>query len=797
MPSIIVSFGDESVQNRKVQDYPADDTGFVGWVATSFDIPPDALGPRDRQAILGALQQLTRGIDSVRINLDYAPHKDVQPTFSNLLELLQHYLQKTKSTNFWINYSTWGDFLSKINAIFLNGAPPRGLKTLVIHDSAQMLRFDLSQGPIAKPQSSTPSLVDFLQTLRTERDAAFVLEDVDVSLETNDNYRGDDGYPLKSHLKNIVSTPILAENNSILIVAANASDEIRIPSQLRGFWITWRDASKDFPVLESLGENLTARAKAARFSEVLGRDADIESLITVLTKEKYNNVLITGRPGVGKTEVVRGLAMRIAEGQVPEQLKNVQIFDVLFANILKDMSVAGSLEARITTLRDEVEAHRKEVIVFFDEFHQLMANDTIRNVLKPSLANGEFPCVGATTDDEFRQFVAGADEAFVQRFFRLELDELPKPIINNILRQQILRKGRGNSIEDCDLDYLYSCCKKLMPFKALPRSGEIILANILNEIPENGRVTHEIVKNSFPIGRLVSKLSGAEGFESVKQRLCAMVRGQNEQIEAVLKALRNHFYLLTTIERPLVMLFMGPTGTGKSELAIQLCKHIWNDENRYVLINMGSVEQKTSITGAPPGYVGYEDSSAFLNFLTSHDSGIVILDEFEKVLHQKQVLDTLLEVFDKGTLSDNRGRKLNCRPFVFILTTNLAADSSGRMSLKDSTDILVQAGLRKEFIGRVKLIEVFNRVERETALAILIDAIGVYNERPDYYCRFKFEQGALDFILDRADFATYGVRHLQSTLAEVMNEILFQNSEIQFQNKTFRVGLSGGGLHVT
>lgn len=792
MAKLIVRFGDDSVVERNVGKYPAAENEFVLFFATSFDIPSDALGPQDRRAVLEALIKLRRGESDVRVSLDYVPRKDIQPVFPNLMEFLYHYLNQTQSASFWINYSTWKDFFTKLRTVFLSGNPPRSLKTLVIRDNEEVQRYNLEQGEKARPTISRPRPAEFIQSLRTQKDTVFVLEDFDVTLETYDNFRGEQEIPMKSVVKNILESGILDQNNSVIIVAASATEEIRIPSQLKGFWVPWRDASKDYPVLESLGENMTAKAKAGKFNPVLGRDVEIDKLITVLTKDKYNNVLITGRPGIGKTEVVRGLAQRIADGRVPEELKDVRIFDVMFANILKDMSVAGSLEARITNLVNEVKSHRKEVIVFFDEFHQLMGNETIRNVLKPVLANGEFPCMGATTDDEFRQYVAGADEAFYQRFFKLELDELPEPIIKEILLAQIARKNTDIKIDSRTLDYFYWCCKKLQPLKALPRSGEVVMGNILNDLNNQQTITHESITRSFPVGQLALRLSTEEGFKRLLNAITRNIRGQDEQIRAVLETLRNHFFLLTKVEKPLVMMFMGPTGTGKTELAIQLCKHIWTDENRYLLFNMGSVEQKTAITGAPPGYVGYEDSSPILNFLSTHDSGIIILDEFEKVFHEKKILDAFLEMMDKGTTAGPRGRKMSFRPFIFILTSNLAAEASGRMSEREKTDVLVEAGLRKEFIGRIKLIEVFNRISRDTAMGILRELIEDYNKRPDYFCRFEFDQAVLEHILDEADFVTYGVRQVQTTLARLMNEILFRHSDKLFQDRTFKIGLLNG-----
>jgi ATP-dependent Clp protease ATP-binding subunit ClpA len=791
---ITVTFGDNTSQSRKVDDFPAKDNEFVDWFCGSFEIARDSLGNADEACIKKALSDLIGGNSSVAISIDYFPKGEIAKQYSNLMEFFSYHIHNTKNTNFWIHYSTWPDFWDKTRNIFFKDKPPKKFEKLVVCDMESIITFKLPEDIDTDGQTAHNRDWAIINDIRNSRNTVFILEDFDVVLQTDDNYAGDE-HAIKSRIKNIIQGKQLQKNNNYLIIAANASDEIRVPSQLRGLWTKYKDSSKDFPVLESLGENITAKVKAGKINPIHGRDKEIEEIIQKLSMDRYNNVLLLGKAGVGKTAVVNGLALKLVQDKsISEKLKNVKIFDVPISNIIRDTSVAGSLEAKISNLRDEVKAHRKEVIIFIDEFHQLMSNETIRNILKPALANGEFPCIGATTDVEYQQFVANVDPAFEQRFLKINIDELPKDVVKAIF-QKIVEKSELNiTVNDRELDYLYYCCKKLEPLLALPRSGEKILVNILEQVKKGDTITKDIIKNHFSVGKVSNKLNEHSEYNKVYEGVAHVIKGQDRQIKSVLDSIRDHLFILTKIESPLVLMFMGPTGTGKTELAFDLTKELWGDTNRCLLFNMGSVDFKTSITGAPPGYVGYESSSPLLEFMKSHDSGIIILDEFEKIFkgqkHNKDkmnVLDSFLEMFDKGTTTDNRGRQINCRPFIFILTTNLGADKEPDISDKEKTDLLIEEGLKKEFIGRLGSIEVFSKISRDKGVEIINEQLEEYNTLPDFSCTFEIDQSMIMHVLNKSDFGTYGARNLKKTFHKLMKSIMASNPSILHTENTYKL----------
>ena len=783
--SITVKFKDNKVIQKTVDNFSSKDDEFLKQFCITFEIPEDSVTPTDKKKIINALKQLNKGEKEVTVELDlvYAGATQTRQVFKTLQDFLLHYTQ-TKNRCYWINYATWPDFIKKITPIFICKNPPQNLEKVIIVDLANKTTYDLKAETIKPLVEQTGQVPALFQQISTQKNTLFILEDLDLFLRTDQPFEGEGDILLKTRLKNIISSSILNVNNSFLVIAAGATEEVTIPKQLRGFWVYYQDSSLDFRILDKLGTNLTAEAIAGKISEdINGRDKEIDKLITVFLKRTLNNALLTGKAGVGKTAIVRGLALRITNGNVPEELKNVKIFDVPLSNIMKDTGIQGSLEQKISALRDEVKSHKNEVIIFFDEFHQILNNKTCMDILKPSLASGEFPCIGATTDEEFRKYISGTDRAFEQRFERIFIDELPEEIIKSIFKEIVKKSKKQIKIEDNTIDYLYHISKSLKPLDALPRSGITVLYNIVSIKKNDDTISKEEIKEQFAVGRILLNLTNKSRFKDIYDELTDYILGQDRQTERILTTIRNHFFILTKVDRPLVIMFVGPTGVGKTEFAIKLSKVLWGVDNKYVREDMGSIEQKSSIIGAEASYVGYENRSKILNFMDENDSGIVILDEFEKVLGRTEVLDTFLGMFNDGLVADRRGITTNCRPFIFILTSNLGQDLSPDCIEKDKTDLLknyvAENGkkVRPEFIGRISLIEVFSNISADEAKKLLNKFLSIYNSLPDFKAKLSLDENALKHILDSADFNTYGARNLKRVFSEHLNQILLENVE--------------------
>ena len=792
---IIVQFGDNKTIDKTVNTFPTNSDDFIQEFCNTFVIPEESLSIAERKKIIDAKNKLMNGqrVITVILDLIVENEKQIKPVFKTLQDFLLHYI-KTQNRCYWINYATWPDFIRKITQIFIYKNPPQNLEKVVIADLVNKTTYNLKSENIKPSPEQTGQIAVFFQQIETQKNTLFVLEDLDLFLQTNEPFGGEGEILLKTRLKNIISSSVLSDNNSFLIVAAGATEEVTIPKQLRGYWAYYQDTSRDFPILEKLGTNLTAEAIAGKINEeIRGREKEIDELIAIFQKQTLNNVLLRGKAGVGKTAILKGLAMRIAKGEVPDVLRNVKIFDVPLSNIMRDTGVQGSLESKLSGLRDEVKSNKNEIIVFFDEFHQIVNNEIIRNILKPDLASGQFPCIGATTDEEYRRDIAGKDTAFIQRFAEVFVDELPQNIIKEIFIEIVSKNKKNITIKDIELNYLYHITKSLKPLDALPRSGIGVLENVISKKEAGSRITKEDIKQEFNLGKIAVKLSNKEKLKEIYNKLINCILGQELQIERILSAIRKHYFVLTKVEQPLVMLFMGPTGTGKTEFAIQLSRELWDADHKYVLVNMGGIEHKASILGAEASYIGYEDKSPILNFMMQNDSGIIILDEFEKVFNNPEVLDTFLEMFDKGTVTDRSGLRYNCRPFIFILTSNLGQDLSSDCSDKEKTDLIENRNeVRPEFIGRISLIEVFNRISENAAKTLLNKFLEVYNSLPDFEANFSFDESALKHILESADFYTYGARNLKRTFSEHMNDILLHNLDKIYIRKEYKVYFENG-----
>lgn len=796
--SITVKFGNNKVIQKNVDTFPAKDGDFINHFCLTFQIPQEAITASDRRKILDGLKQLNKGEKSITIELELVIEDSEQPkqTFKTLQDFLLHYI-KTKNRCYWINYATWKDFINKIEQIFIRKDPPQELEKVIIADFEKKITYNLKAEPIKPSVESTGQVPALFEQISTQKNTLFILEDIDLFLQSNEPYGGEGDALLKTRLKNIISSSVLSDNNSFLIVSAGATEEVTIPRQLRGFWVSYQDSSLDFPILQKLGTDLTAEARIGNIKEeIRGRDKEVDKLINVFQKRTLNNALLTGKAGVGKTALVRGLALKIIKGDVPEDLKDVKVFDVPLSNIMKDTGIQGSLEQKVSALRDEVKSNKNKVIVFFDEFHQILNNRVCMDILKPALASGEFPCIGATTDEEFRKYISGSDRAFEQRFERIYVDELPEEIIKSIFKEIVQKSVKNIKVEDNIIDYLYHISKSLKPLDALPRSGITVLDNILSYKKNNEIISKEEIKEQYALGRISLKLSNDSEFQKIFNELKEEVLGQDDQIKRILETIRNHYLILTKVDRPLVLMFMGPTGVGKTELAVKLSKALWGVDNKFVREDMGSIEHKSSIIGAEPSFVGYENRSKILNFMDENDSGIVILDEFEKVLAKADVLDTFLGLFNDGMVADRRGIITNCRPFIFILTSNLGQDLEPNCSEKEKTDIIKnytsesRKMVRPEFIGRISLVEVFQHISREVAKKLLNKFLSDYNSLPDFNARFKFDDSALNHLLYSADFLTYGARNLKRVFSNHLNQILLENEQKINSKQTYVISFS-------
>ncbi|MBM4459634.1 MAG: ATP-dependent Clp protease ATP-binding subunit [Chloroflexi bacterium] len=458
-------------------------------------------------------------------------------------------------------------------------------------------------------------------------------------------------------------------------------------------------------LLGQLGRDLTALAKAGELHPAIGQAARkvMAQMGEILLQTQGNNPILLGDPGVGKTAIVEGFAWRLAnDATVRPQLAGKRIVDLPPAALLAGTKYRGDLEARLQQIREEVAAAKGQTIVFIDEIHTILGGKAegglgaISDALKPALARGEFSCIGATTVAEYRRHIE-SDPALARRFSPVWIEE-PSPDdafeIARKVAQERLAPRHGVAYPDeavreavrLAVRYLHDEFLPGKAIKLLDQAGpRVILGGSLSgpkpgsQAVGSGQVTVEIVRGlvaertGIPLTRLSE--DDRARLTNLDALLKARVKGQDQAVQAVAAAVKRARAGLGDPRRPLgVFLFAGPTGVGKTELALALTEALFDDEKAILRLDMSEYLEKhqaARLIGSPPGYVSYEEEGQLTGWLRRRPYSVVLLDEIEKAHPDVQHL--FLQLFDAGRLTDARGRLADGRNAIFVMTTNLGA----------------------------------------------------------------------------------------------------------------------------
>ena len=507
----------------------------------------------------------------------------------------------------------------------------------------------------------------------------------------------------------------------------------------------------DTPALTKYGRDLTAQAKNGELDPVIGRQIEIDRVIQILSRRKKNNPILIGEPGVGKSAIVEGLALRIVAQEIPA-LEGKRIISLDIASMVAGTTYRGQFEERIKTVIKELNDH-PEIILFIDEIHTLMGAGNAQgsldaaNILKPALARGEVQCIGATTINEYRNSIE-KDGALERRFQKVTVQPTSNDETYTILTRLSDTYGKFHHVQYTQ-EALRACVNltdryitdRQFPDKAIDAMDEV--GACVGERQEAKGERQEITEAD--VARVVSQMSGvpvqrvaqAEG-EQLRQMatiLSQRVIGQNEAVHKVVKAIQRSRMGLRDPRKPIGTFFLlGPTGVGKTHLAQCLAEEMFGSRNAIIRFDMSEYMEKHTVSllvGAPPGYIAHEDGGKLTEAVRRKPYSIVLFDEIEKA--HPDIFNVLLQVMDEGRLTDRQGHIVDFKNTIIILTSNVgtrqlsdfgAGIGFGADTLDDkaSERMLTKALQRTfppEFVNRLDDIIVFHPLNDEALAQIL------------------------------------------------------------------------------
>lgn len=578
------------------------------------------------------------------------------------------------------------------------------------------------------------------------------------------------------------------------------------------------------PALDKYGRDLTAQARNGELDPVVGRQAEIERVVQILSRRKKNNPILIGEPGVGKSAIVEGLALRIESGEAAT-LAGKRIVSLDIASMVAGTTYRGQFEERMKSVINELHKH-PEIILFVDEIHTIMGAGNAQgsldaaNILKPALARGEVQCIGATTITEYRKSIE-KDGALERRFQKVMVQPTSAEETYAVLTRISEVYGAFHHVQYTE-EALHACVKltdryitdRFFPDKAIDAMDEAGAWKGSQAKKQEGDETMVKVTEAdvaFVVSRMsgvpVQRVAQAEGeqlrqmSEVIKQR----VIGQDKAIDTIVKAIQRSRMGLRNPNKPIGTFFLlGPTGVGKTHLAQCLAEEMFGNRDAIVRFDMSEYIEKHTVSllvGAPPGYVAHEEGGKLTEAVRRKPYSIVLFDEIEKA--HADIFNILLQVMDEGRLTDRQGRVVDFRNTIIIMTSNVGTRqlnefgagigfNADEIDEKQSEYMLTKALNRTfppEFVNRLDNVVVFHPLNDEALAQILtleLHPLKLRLEAMGY--KLQLTKKTTEQLLERSRDRKYGARPLkraiQTLIEDPITDILLSGMT---ENKTIKI----------
>ena len=565
------------------------------------------------------------------------------------------------------------------------------------------------------------------------------------------------------------------------------------------------------PALDKYGRDLTAQARHGELDPVVGRQAEIERVVQILSRRKKNNPILIGEPGVGKSAIVEGLALRIENGEATA-LQGKRIVSLDIASMVAGTTYRGQFEERMKTVINELHKH-PEVILFVDEIHTIMGAGNAQgsldaaNILKPALARGEVQCIGATTIHEYRKSIE-KDGALERRFQKVMVQPTSADETYAVLTRISEVYGTFHHVHYTE-EALRACVKltdryitdRFFPDKAIDAMDEVgawkgsQLKSENGNLEGNEAVTQEVTEAD--VAWVVSRMSGvpvqrvaqAEGEQLRRMNavLKQRVIGQDKAIDTIVKAIQRSRMGLRNPNKPIGSFFLlGPTGVGKTHLAQCLAEEMFGNRDAIVRFDMSEYIEKHTVSllvGAPPGYVAHEEGGKLTEAVRRKPYSIVLFDEIEKA--HADIFNILLQVMDEGRLTDRQGRIVDFRNTIIIMTSNVGTRQlndfgtgigfqADEIDEKQTESMLTKALNRTfppEFVNRLDNVVVFHPLNDEALAQILTLELHPLQQRLEAMgYQLQLTKKTQDLLLERSRDRKYGARPLKRAIQTLVED---------------------------